>query len=484
MTAVSGGRHDSKKMKKRSHVSYGGGSSSAGLQPLSRPISIGGVVAEATINSLSEDTDSMIPSPSLNDEKDRKHDAVNDVKPSYLTNEDEDSDRALLPSMTIGSNYSASQLQSDARVIDLNIATPTENVAGEVEVQVKLPTGASKSRTKSQRTATSMFPATHPKSSGSNLIIPLPSSGDDISLASSMSFSRAISLRSKPKSPANESCSGSDSGLYLSDIDTITSSAFDGTESTGAWSPLYEASLQRPSSRAQHRYEDDDATSTIDEVNITESVSTSTNDDAVGLELSTPPRRSSRLSQLREWQEKKKQSEEAERRKELAKTSDSPEKISKKRKTIKSKKSSKASTERVTKSTSTSVDKKNIKPNATSSEREMNKSNSKSSDRGRLASKTTTASVDKRVKKKTPTSSPEKVRVRVAKKSTTTTSSPDKASRSKNRNGEVPLQDHTRVEESSSPDPSPQKAGRNKPKKVPNSRRKKSGMFSGVLGRS
>ncbi len=70
--------------------------------------------------------------------------------------------------LTIGSSYSSSQIQS-GKITPIHIATPTETVVGEVEVQVRASTAQSAS---DRNKRTPLFPATHPRSFGSNLEMP------------------------------------------------------------------------------------------------------------------------------------------------------------------------------------------------------------------------------------------------------------------------------------------------------------------------
>jgi len=389
---------------------------------------------------------------------------------------DDANDRALLSSMTIGSNYSFSQLQSDSRLTSLSIATPTESVDDEVEVRVKLASGRSKPSTRSKTAATTIFPATYPTLSGSGLIPPL-ASNEELSTKSSMTSLNILSSMSQPQLSDNENNNDADSGLCLSDIDTAASSTIGVNESFEAWSPSSYAD-KKTSLKEQQQYDDENGTAvTTDESNTTESATETTDgkSDPGAEELSVihaPTRRSSRLNKLREWQDQKREEEDlAPKKKQKAVTAKPSKKQKPKTSDIRSmeksdvekkaKKSTKISAEKAKKSKSSSTDKKE-KSTATSPKRTSKKSRKTSSEIDSDLSKPTAASLAKRVKKKSSAASPEKS--------------------AREHEGEAPSEDNIDVADRSSSS-SPGKTSRKKSKKVPNSRRKKT-MFGGVLGRS
>jgi hypothetical protein len=419
--------------------------------------------AEVTLNSFSDDTNTLIPAPSFS--------TKSSMKSSDL---DEDSDRALLPSMTIGSNYSSSQIHSDSRLIKLNIATPTESIVDEVEVRFKATTGRSKS----------IFPATYPRSTRINLVMPLPSNEEELCLKSSMSSTKALSSKFQSQSSDNDNNNDTDSRLDLSDVDTAASSTIEGIESFESWSPLHEASNGDTRTPIQAQQQSDGET-------------TKTANVFVDLdEMSTPPRRSSRLVQLQEWQEQKRQEESklrSERNESTSKSSSSSKQAKKSKtseakvSTTKEKSKREGSPEKVSKksSKSLSVYKKTRKSTTVSVERSK-KQTGTSLEKGEKKSMVTSP---KRSPKKSKIKSPERESTfdgkRVKKKSLA--ASPDKTTRSSERKDEAPLQDDTEgVISSPSSSSSPRKTSRNKQSKIPNSRRKKkdlSTMFGGVLSR-
>jgi len=306
--------------------------------------------------------------------------------------------RLLNSSNSVGSSYSSSQMQTDLRLMNLKIATPTESIAGEVEVQVQPRTLRSKSTNKGKRPVPSMFPATHPKSSEIDLAMPTASDEEEIVFQ-----------------PSNDS--DTNSGMDLSDIDTACSSAIEANESYETWSPLYDQS-------------NTDETKTMDTETTTKNSFLDTD------EVQTPPRRSTRLIELREWQERKRQEEEA--------------KLGSKKKGSKS--------SRTKKSTSTPHDKGEKKSKSKSPKKTRKKPKP---ERTPIANKPTAASIGKRVKKKSSAASPEKTK------------------KSKKDKGEAPLQDNIEGEDGRSSSSSPQKT---KPRKIPNSRKKKEKEKSSVFG--
>ena len=342
-------------------------------------------------------------------------------------------ERVLLPSTTIGSNYSSSH----SRLTSLSIATPTESIVGEVEVRVKGASGISKQNTKSK--SASLFPATHPAMAGRGLTMPL-SFSDELSTKSSVTSLNAFSFRSQSQVCDNENNNGANSGLYLSDIDTAASST---VGSFDVWSPASNTDKMAPL-KEQEQHEDENI--------VSENLH----------ETNAPPRRSSRLVQLREWQEKKRQDEELERKKKLDMTA---LKTTSKKQGKKSKQS--------TKNQSSDIEKSSTK----GSSEKSTKAKSKSVSVGKKSKKSTIPSAeiatkDSVVNKSTATS----VAKRVKKKSSA--ASPDKSSNK--QKGETPSKDDVGLADSSSPG----KKSRTKSKKVPNSRRKKASMFGGVLGRN
>lgn len=422
-------------------------SSSMGLQLHSQSAKRNERRAEVTlVDSLSDDTNTLIPAPSSIAE--REYNDMFSMKPSDSNENYDDSDRALLPSLTIGSNYSSSQILSDLRLINLNIATPTESVVDEVEVQVKATTGRSKSAIRSEMEATSIFPAAYPTSSGSDLIMPLASHEEEICLENSQPASKDLLPKSRTQSSNNDSYDGTDDtddGLCLSDIETTASSTIECNESFDACSPLHEAS------NADKKAETD------------------------LYERPATQRRSSRLIQLREWQEQKQASESSSSNKEAKKSKTSKSKASTDSKLIskslsadkKVRKSTTASAAKTKKLSRTSVDKKE-KSTVTSPKRSSKKSKIPSFERESVANKSTASFIGKRLKKKS------------------LAASPDKTSRSSKYKGEAPLQDDAEGEVSRSSSSSPLKTTQKKQRKTPNSRRKKkdgSTIFGGVLSR-
>uniref|UniRef100_A0A7S4AJ54 Uncharacterized protein n=1 Tax=Pseudo-nitzschia australis TaxID=44445 RepID=A0A7S4AJ54_9STRA len=424
-----------------------------------------------TLDSLSDD---VIPAPALSIESDTKDNDVSSVR-MVNTNDDDDSDRALLPSLTIGSNYSFSQIHSDAKLTSLNITPPTENVVGEVEVQVK----TTLERSRSSKAATrSIFPSTFPKSSSSRnniLVMPSASIEKSLSLMSSKSIQEAVlapKTQSKPHS-SDDDDNATNNGLYLSDIDTTASSMIDDVVSFEILTPLYD--IEQKSSEAKEQEDKGNmklTTTTVD----------------ADKDAPTPPRRSSRLTKLREWQEEKEKPKET-----------IPSKSVKGSKPISgtrvSTRVSSAATEKEAKKSRTvisSVVGKRVKKATAerSSENVRGKSSSKtsSSERESVLKKQMNASSDRRVEKKSTSTSRDRVRARVVKKSTSTVASPGKTSRSRKSKGEASISDHTQVveDEKSSVSSSPRKVAKSKSRKIPNSRRKKndkSSVLGGVLNR-
>jgi len=369
-----------------------------------------------------------------------ERDAKSSMKSSNLNGNDKDSDRALLPSMTIGSNYSSSQIQLDSRLMKLNIATPTESVVDEVEVRIKATTGRSKS----------IFPATYPGSSIINLVMPSPSNEEELCLKSSMS-----SLTKAPPSNFQPQPSNTDNNndTDLSDVDTAASSTIGGNESFESWRKAqHQFDGKKKPIKAQQQYDD-------------KTVSVFFDTD----EMPTPPRRSSRLMQLQEWQEEKQRQES----KLKSERNESTSKSSKKSKTSKAK-------------VSTTIEKSKRE----GSPEKASRKSSKSLSPDKKTRKSTTVSVktgEKKSPKKSKIKSPEKESTsggkRVKKKSSA--ASPDKTTTSSKRKDEAPLQDDGIISSPSSSS-SPRKGSRTKPSKTPNSQRKKkdiSTMFGSVLGR-
>jgi len=416
----------------------------------------------AKSQSLSVDTDSLIPvtlSPavSANEYKDMSSKKLADSKEN-----DEDNDRALLPSMTIGSNYSTSQLQADAKLANLSIASPTENIVDEVEIQVKGTPNRSKSTTERKMTVPSMFPVTYPYSSGRNFLMPLASNEDERSLKSSVTLSKSFSSKPQAQSPKINHFKDTDAGSYLSEIDTTASSTIG--ESFDEFSPLHETSL-----KAQEQHDGESTTaSTVtattistDEMSTTKAAIFETKVDTDFQDIIRAPRQSSRLAQLREWQERKNQEEESKRTSGSIATrakSSTSDKVAKRSNTSKAKasteieKTKKSGSEEISKV----VKKKTSKSGLSSPKRTSKKSNAVNES---IASKPTTASIGKRAKKKS------------------SAASPSKTTKSSKKKGEAPLQDNSEVEADRTSSSSPRK------RRVPNSKRKKSSMFGGVLGR-
>eukprot|EP00535_Pseudo-nitzschia_heimii_P010335 CAMPEP_0197191160 /NCGR_PEP_ID=MMETSP1423-20130617/22875_1 /TAXON_ID=476441 /ORGANISM="Pseudo-nitzschia heimii, Strain UNC1101" /LENGTH=1224 /DNA_ID=CAMNT_0042643721 /DNA_START=121 /DNA_END=3795 /DNA_ORIENTATION=+ len=212
--------------------------------------------ADAISRSLSDETNPLIQPPSNCLMREKEDKDFSPKESNDLTTNDDDSDnRTLLPSTTIGSNYSSSQLQLDTQLTSLSIATPTESIVGEVEVRVKGDSRRSKATTKSKSMTTTLFPVTHPATAGSGLTMPL-SFSDDVSTKSSITSLNVLSFRSQSQLSDNQNHDEADSGLYLSDIDTTASSAIGSFE---VWSPASNTDQMAPL-KEQEQYEDENKT--------------------------------------------------------------------------------------------------------------------------------------------------------------------------------------------------------------------------------
>ena len=397
--------------------------------------------SDDTKSNYSDGTPTLHNQYSLCSTEKEERDAKSSMKSSDLNGNDEGSDRAFLPSVTIGSNYSSSQIQSDSRLIKLNIATPTESVVDEVEVRIKETTDRSKS----------IFPATYPGPSIINLVMPSPTNEEELCLMSSMSSSTKA-----PASHFQSQTSNTDNNndTDLSDVDTAASSTIGGNKSFESWRKAqHQYDGKKTPMKAQQRYNGETAKTAVNAFVDTD-------------ERPTPPRRSSRLMQLQEWQEKKRRQES----KLKSERNESPSKSSKKSKTSK------------TKVYTTIVSRKSLK--SSSPDKKTRKSTTVSVETGEKKSMATSP---KKSPKKSKTKSPEKDSAsdgkRVGKKSSA--ASPDKTTGSSKRKDEAPPQDDGIISSPSSSS-SPRKGSRTKPSKTPNSQRKKkeiSTMFGSVLGR-
>mmetsp|Transcript_27792 Transcript_27792/g.75609 ORF Transcript_27792/g.75609 Transcript_27792/m.75609 type:complete len:1016 (-) Transcript_27792:208-3255(-) len=434
--------------------------STVDLQPFVRGNKINEEMEEVTLDSLSDDTNTLIPAPTRSIENEIvDRDLASFHMLDTKDDEDDESDRALLPSMTIGSNYSSSQVHSDAKLMNLNIATPTENVTGEVEVQVKPMPGPSNTTVPSKTSTRSIFPATHPNSSSRNSLLLMPSASikKSLSLVNSLSNPEANiipEMQSKPLTSDVDSHIGTESGLYLSDIDTAASSMIDDVGSFEISTPLNGNMNKSPEAKRE------------EDVVHTKSTTTTLENE------STAPRRSSRLKQLREWQEQKEKSS-------SSKTTKASEPTSR---TRTSSKSSATTAEKNAKRSTTATKK-------AASERSLEKVRRKVSpatsslEKESVANKPTAASLSWRVEKKSTISPRNRIRTPSTSKSTSTAVSPDKPRRSRKGKAEAPI---PKVERSTSIDSSPRKAAGSKGLKIPNSRRKKkesSSVFGSMLGR-
>ena len=259
-----------------------------------------------------------------------------------------------------------------------SIATPTENIIGEVEVQVRSTTRRLESN-ENETSFAPLFPVTHPKSSGSNSIMQTASSDESLSLSKA------------PQSSNDE----------LSEIDLNGRNEIN--ESCESWNSSHEEST------------DGKKTTNVDD------------------EIISSPRRSSRLIQLREWQERKREEEESKKAKK-SKLSKKPRPEGSREKVPE--KSSKSSVKKPKKSTS---DREKKKVTASSPKKSSKKSKttttpSKQSAEASVKSKIT--------KQSSPASSPEKTTKDSKKKgarslepdvegSRSSTSSPQKTPKSK-----------------------------------------------------
>lgn len=167
--------------------------------------------------------------------------------------------------LTVGSSFSSSQLQS-GKLTPVVVATPTETVVGEVEIQIR-PSASTSER----GTRTPLFPATHPKSYGMNLAMPSASSSYETTQTSN---------------------------------DEMDWSPNETNESFESWKPSNEES----------------ADSAMDEDQVIPAPRRSTR-----LSQKQQQEEDARLLQLREWQAKKRAEEEAKKKSKTSKSKPRPE---------------------------------------------------------------------------------------------------------------------------------------------------------------
>jgi len=277
--------------------------------------------------------------------------------------------------LTVGSSYFSSQIQS-GKITPIHIATPTETVVGEVEVQVRASIAQSVSD-RSKRTP--LFPATHPRSFGANLEMP--------------------SASYETPQTSNDANDTTDSGFGISDVD---SNADEVNESFESWAPSNEES------------------------SAAKTVETSVEEE----EVVSAPRRSSRLQQLREWQDQRQNEEETKetkKKKKSFKSKPRPEGPREEEKSSdkKTKKSSK-------KSSGIFVDKGEKKWKETSPKKSKK---SKTPTKEAADTKSTEASVEKKAKKKSPKKSKKKSEAPLepGESSRSSSASPQKTTKSKTK---------------------------------------------------